>query len=145
MQSYNAQDYDYVNGHVERKQGGRYEGNLTIDGVNISPIVGVYFDKDGSKYLWLKRKKIKEYDFNTHTYKEREARPFWEVYLKKEMGSDSIIAYRGEFIFLHFKYSIIGIWDKILGKEKQRLNLFVERLPMAQQTIINSINEINKQ
>jgi hypothetical protein len=33
------------------------------------------------------------------------------------------------------------VWDKILGNEKQRLNLFVERLPMSQQTIVNSINE----
>jgi hypothetical protein len=42
---------------------------------------------------------------------------------------------------LRFRYSIVGVWDNILGKDKQRLNLFVERLPMSQQTIVNRINE----
>jgi hypothetical protein len=45
---------------------------------------------------------------------------------------------------MRFKYSITGVWDKILGNDKQRLNLFVERLPLTQQTIINSINESKK-
>ena len=44
-------------------------------------------------------------------------------------------------MFLRFKYSIVGVWDNVFGKDKQRLNLFVERLPMSEQTIINSNNE----
>jgi hypothetical protein len=54
------------------------------------------------------------------------------------------VAYKGEFAFMRFRFSITGVWDKVLGKDKQRLNLFVERLPLPEQTIINSINEAKK-
>jgi hypothetical protein len=104
----------------------------------------VFFVNDnGEKYLWLKRKKILEYDSKTQTYKEREAKPQWEAYLKKQKDGDTI-AYKGNFIFMRFKYSIIGVWDRILGMDRQRLNLYVERLPMNEQTIINSVNETKK-
>ena len=135
---------DYINGYVERKQGGRYEGKLSIDGILLPSITATYFKDDGENYLWIRRKKVLEYDFETQTYKEREARPQFEAYLKKQLDGDTV-AYKGEFFFMRFKYSIIGVWDKILGNDKQRLNLFVERLPLTQQTIINSINESKKQ
>lgn len=135
--------FDYINGFIERKQGGRYEGKITIDGVIMPSISAVYFKDDGDDYLWLKRKKVLDYDYESQTYKEREARPQWEAYLKKQV-KDNVVAYKGEFFFLHFKYSIVGVWDKVLGTDKQRLNLFVERLPMSQQTLINSINESKK-
>lgn len=129
-----------VNGFVQRCAGGSYEGSVTIDGVLLPAISAVYFNRDNDGYLWLKRKKVLEYNDTTQTYKEREARPQWEVYMKKQV-ENSGVAYKGEFFFMHFKYSIVGIWDNVLGKDKQRLNLFVERLPMSQQTIINNINE----
>ena len=135
---------EYINGYVERKQGGRYEGKLSIDGILLPSITATYFKDDGENYLWIRRKKVLEYDFETQTYKEREARPQFEAYLKKQLDGDTV-AYKGEFFFMRFKYSIIGVWDKILGNDKQRLNLFVERLPLTQQTIINSINESKKQ
>jgi hypothetical protein len=47
---------------------------------------------------------------------------------------------KGQFIFLRFKYSITGVWDVVIG-EKQRINLFVERLPLKKQTLLNEINE----
>lgn len=132
---------EYTSGYIERTSNGSYSGKLSIEGINISPIEGVYFKNSGSNYLWLKRKKILEYDGNTESYKERESRPKWEAYLKKQ-GGNGVTAYKGEFIFLRFKFSIIGIWDRVLGNSaKHRLNLFVERLPMKDQTIINSINE----
>ena len=131
---------DYVNGYVERKQGGKYEGSLTIEGIMLPSISAVYFKDGEESYLWLRRKKVLDYDFESQTYKEREAKPQFEAYLKKQLEGDTV-AYKGEFIFMRFKFSITGVWDKILGKEKQRLNLFVERLPMSQQTIINSINQ----
>ena len=135
---------EYVNGYVERKQGGRYEGKLSIDGILLPSITATYFKDDGENYLWIRRKKVLEYDFETQTYKEREARPQFEAYLKKQLDGNTV-AYKGEFFFMRFKYSIIGVWDKILGNDCQRLNLFVERLPLTQQTIINSINESKKQ
>lgn len=131
---------DYVNGYVERKQGGKYEGSLTIEGIRLPSISAVYFKDGEESYLWLRRKKVLDYDFESQTYKEREAKPQFEAYLKKQLEGETV-AYKGEFIFMRFKFSITGVWDKILGKEKQRLNLFVERLPMSQQTIINSINQ----
>ena len=134
---------DYTNGFLERKAGGRYEGRIVVEGISLGGIVGVYFKQDGDTYLWLKRKRILEYDEALQFYYEREAKPQWEAYLKKQIDGNSV-AYKGEFAFMHFKFSIVGVWDKILGKDKQRLNLFVERLPMAKQTIINSINEHNR-
>lgn len=130
----------YINGFIERKNEGRYEGRITIDGVSMPSISATFFKEEGESYLWLKRKKILDYDFESQTYKEREARPQWEVYMKKQL-EDNVVAYKGEFFFLHFKYSIVGVWDKVFGIDKKRLNLFIERLPLSQQTVINAINE----
>ena len=131
---------DYINGYIQRSQGGAYDGKITIDGIALPSISAVFFKDNEENYLWLKRKKVLDYDYDSQTYKEREARPQWEVYMKKQTDNNTV-AYKGEFFFMHFKYSITAVWDKILGNEKQRLNLFVERLPMSQQTIINSINK----
>jgi hypothetical protein len=132
---------DYTNGFVERKSGGAYEGSISIEGIVLPNITAVYFKDEGENYLWLRRKKVLEYDFESQTYKEREAKPQWEAYLQKQADNNTV-AYKGEFFFMHFKYSIVGVWDRVLGNDKnQRLNLFVERLPMSQQSIINSINE----
>jgi hypothetical protein len=138
-------DYgDYINGHIERKKSGAYEGGVTIDGITLPSIQAVFFVNDnGEKYLWLKRKKILEYDFESQAYHERDAKPQFEAYLKKQLDGNAV-AYKGEFVFMRFKYSITGVWDRVLGNDKQRLNLFVERLPLAEQTIINSINESKK-
>ena len=135
-------EYSYVNGYVERKSGGSYEGVLRFEGgIDLSPIQAVYFKKDGSDYLWLKRKPLLEYDEKTETYRRREREPRWECYLKKQMDGNTVI-YKGEFTFMRFKFYIDGVWDGVLGlDEKQRLNLYVERMPMSMQTIINGINE----
>lgn len=135
---------DYTNGYIERVDNGTYIGQLTIDGINIGHILGVYFKRGEDTYLWLRRKKILEYDDKTMTYLERDAKPRWECYLKKVLN-DNTIAFKGEFMFIRFRFSIVGIWDAILGtSSKNRLNLFVERLPSNEQTVINSINERNK-
>ena len=132
---------DYINGYIQRSQTGSYDGKITIDGITLPAISAVFFKDNGENYLWLKRKKVLDYDYESQTYKEREARPQWEVYLKKQVDNN-VVAYKGEFFFMHFRYSIVGVWDGIFGMDKrQRLNLFVERLPMSQQTIINNINE----
>ena len=135
---------DYVNGYVERKKDGTYGGSLTIEGITLQGgITAVYFKDEGESYLWLRRKKVLEYDFESQSYRERDAKPQFEAYLKKQIDNNAV-AYKGEFIFMRFKFSITGVWDKILGNDKQRLNLYVERLPHSQQTIINSINKARK-
>ena len=132
---------DYVNGFIQRSNGGLYLGKISIEGINLGNIEAQYFKKDGDNYLWLKRRRILEYDNKTQSYNEREPQPRWEAYLKKQMNGDAV-AYKGNFNFMRFRFSIVGIWDKVLGTDKQhRMNLYVERLPMAQQTIINGINE----
>lgn len=134
-------DNGYINGFIERNLNGTYTGQMFIEGINISPINGVYFKQDGENYLWLKRNKILEYNDTTMSYKERDAKPAWEAYLKKEVNN-SAVAYKGEFMFMRFRFSIVGIWDKVLGTDKNhRLNLFVERLGIDKQNIINTINE----
>lgn len=132
----------YVNGFLERKAGGRYEGKLSIEGIDLSPIEGVYFQEGGKQYLWIKRKPLIEYDYESQTYKKRPREPRWETYLEKQIDNNTI-AYKGECILLHFRFLVIGTWDLVLGKEKQRLNLYIERLPMPEQDIINNINKRN--
>ena len=132
----------YTNGYLERKAGGRFEGELKIDGVNISPIEGMYFQDGAGTHLWLKRKPVLQYDIQTETYKPKIQEPRWEAYLHKD--TSNAVDYRGEFAFLRFKYSIVGIWDKVFGVNRKRINFYIERLPREKQTIINSINQRNK-
>ena len=124
-------------GYIERKVNGKREGILSIDGVDLSPIEGMYFNKKDAKedWLWLKRKPLLEYDADKMVFNERPKEPRWETYLRKTSGSDKI-AYQGRFVFLRFVYEITGIWDVVLGKDKERLNLYVERLPLKEQPFI---------
>lgn len=133
---------DYVNGFVERTRDG-YAGRITIEGINLGEIVATYFKKENETFLWLRRMKILEYDDVSQSYVEREARPKWECYLKKQVN-DNVVAFKGEFNFMRFRFSIAGVWDGVLGMDKHRLNLYVERMEKKQQRIINNINERKK-
>ena len=133
---------DFISGYVERKKDGEYSGVLKIDGVDLSPIVATLFKQDGKTYLWLRRKDIMEYDYDTSSFITRKREPQWECYLESDLQNNSPIM-KGQFIFLRFKYSITGVWDVVIG-EKQRINLFVERLPLKEQTLLNEINERKK-
>lgn len=139
-------DSDFYDGYIERKGDGRYEGELTVERINLSPVEGVYFHDGTDNYLWIKRKPILEYDMDSESYRKREREPRFECYLKKQVEGDAV-AYKGEFTFMHFKFSVSGVWDSVLGydNKKQRINLYIERLPMSKQTIINSINERKRQ
>lgn len=134
---------DYINGYIQRTKSGSYEGKVSIDGISLPNIFAVFFTKESENYIWLKRKKVLEYNEDKQTYTERESRPQWEAYLRKQIDGNAT-AYKGEFFFMHLRYSIVGVWDKVFGNDKQRLNLFIERLPMSQQTIVNRINERNQ-
>ena len=134
---------EFVNGFVERLADGEYGGTLVVEGINLSPIQGKYFKRDSDIYLWLKRRPLLEYDRRAEKYSQREREPRFEAYLKKQ-PHDNVLAYVGETFFMRFKFRIVGIYDRITGVDKGRLNLYVERLPMSEQTIINKINERKK-
>lgn len=138
MSEYNS----YENGFVQRVGEGKYEGDIRIEGVSLSPICASTFTEGGNNYLWLRRKDILEYDSEQQRYIARKREPRWEAYLEKQLTASSV-SYKGEFYFMHTKFSIVGIWDSVLGMDKQRMNFFVERLPRDKQDIINKINERN--
>lgn len=129
---------DFINGFIEKSLYGDYSGELSIEGIDLSPVQAQYFKKDLDTYLWIKRKDKLIYDADTQTYVRKQRTPKLDCYLKKCV-EDNKVVYRGEFYFMHFKFSITGLWDKVVGVERSRLNLFVERLPIEQQTIINNI------
>ena len=139
---------DYMaNGYLTRKGDGRYEGEIMVEGINLSPIQGMYFKSNDKKMmLWIKRKRILEYDDVNMRYTEREREPRFETYMNEVVEyNERRIAFRGEFMFLRLRFTIIGIWDTILGNKKDRLNLYVERMPMEQQTIVKNINRLRKE
>jgi hypothetical protein len=131
-----------MNSYLERKHGGRYEGALEVDGVNLSPIEGTYFKERNRTYLWIKRKPVLEYDDKTKLYRRRDSVPKCEIYMEKQ--NDGVVAYKGKFFFLRIKYLITGVWDGVLGTSDERLNLYVERLPKNEQTVINAISDRNR-
>ena len=83
------------------------------------------------------------YDEYTQQYKSKKREPRWEAYLEKQMNENGVVAYKGEFYFMCFRFSIIGVWDAVQGMEKKRINFFVERMPMNEQNIINGLNKRN--
>lgn len=126
---------EYVNGYLERTTDGRYEGEITIEGVSLSPIVGVLFQKDDKTYLWLRRKDMLVYDESTQKYLTRKREPRWEAYLEKQVSNDAV-AFKGEFPLIRWRFSIVGVWDSVFGREKSRINFFVDRLPMERQDLL---------
>lgn len=124
-------------GYIELSKGD-YVGELSIDGVNISPIIGLLFKDNGKSWLWLKRKKILEYDFQKGEYYSRTPTPIFEVYLKRKTTNGKI-SYYGEFVFFKFKYSIVGMWSS-----NKRIELYIDRLPDNEQKIVNRLKEINE-
>lgn len=130
-------------GYLQKGKNG-FEGQLKIENIDMSPIEGMFFvhEKTKKSYLWVKRKPLLEYNDKKNKYEFRPREPRWEVYLEKQI--EGKIPYIGEFIFLHLKFKIIGIWDKNdLSKKKQRINFFIERMASSQQTIINENNQRN--
>ncbi len=129
-------------GYIELSKG-EYVGELTVEGVNISPIVGLFFKDNGVQWLWIKRKRQLEYDIESGEYRTKKPRPTFDAYLKKQPNNN--VAYKGEFVFFKFKYRIFALWAAENGQKKGRLNLFVERLEMKEQNIIKLINKRNNE
>ena len=68
-------DDDIPSGWIERRPGGKYEGRISIERIDLSPIEAVYFKDGVDNYLWLKRKPIMEYDMEAMTYRTRPREP----------------------------------------------------------------------
>lgn len=134
---------EYINGYLERSAGGNYEGRISVEGIDLSPITGVMFKQDSKSYLWLRRKDILEYDYDQQRYISRKREPRWEVYLEKQMDGN-VVAFKGEFLFMRFRFSITGVWDGVFGKDKSRINFFVDRVPMDRQDIIQGLSKRNE-
>ena len=132
---------EYINGYIERKAEGKYEGSIKIEGIDLSPISGVFFKQESESYLWIRRKEMLVYNQELQRYITKTREPRFETYLKKTIGASGFVEYVGEFYFMRFKFKIKAIWDAVFGIEKNRLNLFVERLPMEKQDIINKLRE----
>ena len=64
-------DSDVISGWVERQAGGKYEGSISIERIDLSPIEAVYFKDGEENYLWLKRKPLMEYDMEAQAYRTR--------------------------------------------------------------------------
>ena len=135
--------HDYIDGYIQRSKDGKYEGCIKVEGVDLSPIQAVMFKDEDKTYLWIRRKDILEYDFETTRYIKRKREPRFEAYLEKQLDGNTV-AYKGEFMVLRFKFSVKGVWDTVEGFDKGRLNLFVERLPMERQDIINALKKNRK-
>ena len=134
----------YTNTGYIQKGGNGFEGEITIEDIVLSPIEGKFFiyKKDKKQYLWLKRKPILEYNQEIKRYETRPREPRWETYLQRQDNDN--IPYVGTFVFLHFKFKIQGTWDLTdIGKKYKKMNLFIERLPIHEQTIINTISKKN--
>lgn len=126
---------DYINGYLEPKGQEGLVGTLTVEGIDLSPIQGVLFNEDGVNYLWLRRADILEYDNATQKFIKRPRKPYFQAYLKKQVN-DNTVAYKGEFPFMRYRFTIIATWDNVFGMEKGRLNFFVERLPEERQDLL---------
>lgn len=134
---------EYINGYLERSAGGNYEGRISVEGIDLSPITGVMFKQDSKSYLWLRRKDILEYDYDQQRYISRKREPRWEAYLEKQMDGN-VVAFKGEFLFMRFRFSITGVWDGVFGKDKSRINFFIDRVPMDRQDIIQGLSKRNE-
>lgn len=127
---------EYVNGYIERSKDGKYEGCIRIEGIDLSPIQGVMFQSEGKNYLWLRRKDKLEYDQEEQKYVTRKREPRWEAYLEKQLDEKSVVAFKGEFPFMRLRFSIYGIWDAVNGRDKSRINFYVDRLPNSKQDLL---------
>jgi len=134
---------DYTNGILIRRKDSYYQGTLRIDGVDISPVEATFYKDGDDTRLWIKRRPLLEYDNKEHCYKQRLRRPHWEAYLRRVKGVRD--AFEGTFMFLRFKYTITAHFDVTYQDKFSHVNLFVERAPIEEQTIINGIYERNKE
>lgn len=128
----------YNKGLLERTNNG-YIGKLSIEGY-VMEINATFWDKKKNGCdLWVQRVKEKKYNPETQQFTDYIPKPFFECYLIKMKKKDSL-DYRGEFIFIGFKYGMVAWFE---NRTEHQLNLRIERC--ESQPLLNRLNEINKQ
>ena len=114
-----------------------YIGNISIEGVVLQIVCSFWSDKK-PHYIWVKRMKEERFDVATNTFNSYDPKPFFECYANKTKKPDSM-AYRGEFMFVGFKYNLAAWFE---DKTEKQLNFEIER--SSSQPIIERLNVINK-
>lgn len=125
-------------GNVIRTANG-YIGQINIEGV-IMDINATFWD--GKKYkcdLWIQRIKEKKYDELNNKFIDYTPKPFLQCFANKLKKKDTF-DYKGDFIFVGFKYDLIAWWD---DKAEHQLNISVER--SKSQPILERLNKIKKE
>lgn len=121
-------------GYVKRTPKGFF-GELSVEGFKMD-IQATFWNKAVTGCdLWIQRKKKKIYEEKTNTFKSYIPKPYFECYAIKDKGKNKI--YRGDFIFVGFKYSLSSFWE---DKTENLLNISIERT--KDQPILDRLREI---
>ena len=133
---YTKKNMELINNHgyVKRTPKGFF-GELSIEGFKMD-IQATFWNKTITGCdLWLQRRKKKIFEEKTNTFKSYIPKPYFECYALKDKGKNKI--YRGEFIFVGFKYSLSSFWE---DKTEKLLNISIERT--KDQPILDRLKEI---
>jgi len=122
-------------GFVDKTPEG-FKGRISIEGVELDIECTFWKDKDGKRTIWVRRQKEAIFDRVTETFKEYKAKPSFEC-CAKAMGEGSANRYKGEFMFIGFKYSFDAWFE---DKLERRMDISIER--ERTQPIISRLNEI---
>lgn len=115
-----------------------YKGEISIEGV-IFDIMCTFWSNQKPNYIWLKRIEEKKFDEKTNTFSSYTPKPFFECYAYKTKRSD-IINYRGQFMFVGFKYDLMAWFE---DKTEKKINIRINR--SESQPILKRLNELNKE
>lgn len=130
-------ELQYNKGLVTRTING-YFGKLSIEGY-VMDIVCTFWSDKKPDYIWVQRVNEKIFDIRTKTFSEYTPKPSFVCKADKTRGND-IMDYRGEFMFIGFKYELCAWFE---DRTEHQLNFEIKR--SSSQPILKRLNEINKQ
>lgn len=122
-------------GFVDKTSEG-FKGRISIEGVEFDIECTFWRDADGKRMIWVRRQKEAVFNPLDETFTEYKAKPSFEC-CAKARGEGSANRYKGEFMFIGFKYSLDAWFEDRLEK---RMDISIER--NASQPIISRLNEI---
>ena len=122
-------------GYVSRDNKEGYVGFANIDGCVIK-INCAFFMTTKPNYIYLQRCSKLKYDDKNKTFIEYNPYPTFQAKLNATKRGDSV-SFRGEFMFVSFRYSICAFWE---DKDKKLLKFDIERC--EKQPLLERINEL---